>query len=402
MEIQNVIPVVFAADNNYVPYTGVAIKSLILHSNPQNIYRIFVLHTSILPEGIAQLERLSEPHALVRCVNVTEQMEGVRNFQSKHLTQETVYRLLIPDLFSQYEKVVYLDSDLIVLADIAEFYREDITGYLVGAVHDGWTAFLESYYQRVLGMSGGNVLNAGVLLINTALFKQNHIPKKCLQMLEEDACNVQPQFTFLDQDVINIVCRGRVRFLASEWNVETYLILQQETMMPVYKKEYFKAVSKCKILHFTGPDKPWNMPWLPKAEAFWSVAKQSEFYGVLLERLQEFNKNLSQMVPLCNVRQDCRIIIYGAGVKGYMLKMLSEHCDCYPVVLWVDRNAAELSKADPRIRPVEEIFETAYDQIAVAVEDKALADSIISYLMERGIPEEKIVWAYKPKEGQSC
>ena len=56
--------------------------------------------------------------------------------ESLHLSIETYYRLFIPLILPQYEKVLYLDSDMIILADVADLYNENISGFPVGAALD--------------------------------------------------------------------------------------------------------------------------------------------------------------------------------------------------------------------------------------------------------------------------
>lgn len=402
MKRTNVIPIVFAANNEYTPYTGVAISSVILNSSRDFNYHIYVLNRNISDENVKRLESLGNDYISVKCVNVSEQIRDISDFHSLHLTQECIYRLLIPDLFGQYEKVVYLDSDLIVVGDIAEFYQNNIDGYLLGAVHDIYTIPFEQYYRNNLGLSALNAFNDGVLLMNVPLLRQKNIKKQCLYLLEEDAKKEHPKYTFLDQDVLNLTCRGNVLFLNNEWNFQS-IHLRPELMKDFfteYKESYLKAEKGCKIIHYSSPEKPWrdSLQRVSKSEEFWKIAKQTIFYTELWQQYKISENQLELDVPLCNIKKGFRIVLYGAGVMGNRLwNILSSRKYCQ-IVLWVDRNAAELSKSNKEVCSIGEISKAEYDQIVIAVCSEAIANSITKYLQDQGIPGEKIAWAYRPKE----
>ena len=337
MDKANVIPVVFAANDRYTPYTAVAISSLIFNCSPNFTYRIYVLNRDITEENVRRLESLSKDHVFVKCVNVSERIKEVTDFRSLHLTQETIYRLLIPELFSQYEKVIYLDSDLVVVGDISELYQYDIDGYLLAAAHDGYTIFLKKYYQKNLGFSAKDAFNAGVLLMNLPLLREKEIESQCLRLLEEDAQREEPKYVYLDQDVLNLTCGRNVFYLDTKWNLQhVYLRPECHKMLfPEYKESILEAEKECRILHYASEDKPWKcfLLGVPKEEEFWKVAKQTIFYEELCQRYQDSREKVESEVPLCNVAKGARIVLYGAGNLGNYLWRAFRHLQYCQVVL---------------------------------------------------------------------
>ena len=95
-----VVPVVFATNDKYAPYAGVAIQSILCHADPAKEYRIYVLHTSVSPTHIAALEGMSAGSVTVRCLNITDIMHTVQTPLPVVgiISQEAYYRLLIPEL----------------------------------------------------------------------------------------------------------------------------------------------------------------------------------------------------------------------------------------------------------------------------------------------------------------
>ncbi len=102
----------------------------------------------------------------------------------------------------------------------------------------------------------------------------------------------------------------------------------------------------------------------------------------------------TMLFPFEKIKVNSRIIIYGLGMVGkqYWLQLnKSRYCE---VVLWVDRAWDRLRNSIIDIKPVEEIFnlnEREYDYLVVAIENEQLSITIKNELIDRGVPEEKII-----------
>ena len=136
----NVFPIVFATDDNYAPYAGVAIRSIISNADPRNTYRIFILYSSLSEEHIEALEGLSTENVTVRCRYIVPSMSGVRSPlpELRYISMETYYRILIPEIeeFKAYPYVLYLDCDLIVNTDITGIVPQSMGDNLIVGVRD--------------------------------------------------------------------------------------------------------------------------------------------------------------------------------------------------------------------------------------------------------------------------
>ena len=120
-----VIPVFFAADDKYVRYMMVTMKSLIANATAGYEYRLYVLHTDISAENQAVVKKMETSNCKVSFVDVREEL---KKFEKKislrdYYSATTYYRVLIADMFPEYDKVLYIDSDTIVREDIANLYR---------------------------------------------------------------------------------------------------------------------------------------------------------------------------------------------------------------------------------------------------------------------------------------
>ena len=135
---ESVVPVVFACNEKYAPYAGVAIQSVLENTGPGRFYRVYVLHAGLTDDTIRLLESIKAPQLSVRCLNVETLVEskGAQLYVCAHFSMEAYFRFLIPEIFSAFSRVVYLDCDLVVNRDIADILPPDMGDKLFGVVRD--------------------------------------------------------------------------------------------------------------------------------------------------------------------------------------------------------------------------------------------------------------------------
>ena len=127
------VPVVFAANNGFVGPLSVAIKSLLLHASPERFYDIVVLESDITAQNKSMLSGMvaQYPNAQLRYFNAVSKLEGYTLTAHAHISVETFYRFLIQSVMPDYDKVLYLDGDIVIQGDVAELYDTD-SGFLLG------------------------------------------------------------------------------------------------------------------------------------------------------------------------------------------------------------------------------------------------------------------------------
>nr|MCR5154275.1 glycosyltransferase family 8 protein [Lachnospiraceae bacterium] len=184
----HVVPVFFACDNNFVKYMMVSIKSLADHTDPLRKYKIHVLHTDISAENQKRVKAMEQPNLTIEFNDVTERLERVKKklLIRDYYSSTTYYRLFIADMFPQYDKVVYIDSDTVVLKDVYNLFRYKLGDNYVGAVHEQLVMRQDvfgRYVEDVMCVSRGAYFNAGVLLINSKIFRKKNMLKQFTDML---------------------------------------------------------------------------------------------------------------------------------------------------------------------------------------------------------------------------
>jgi lipopolysaccharide biosynthesis glycosyltransferase len=286
------IPIVFSADDYYIPYTAAAIQSIIEHAKKEDDYRFYVLHKNISDEFVRPLrEHISRfPNCHIDFINVSPYIADYALFISRHISIETYFRLLIPYILTDYNKVIYLDGDILCRADISELYKMELNDSLLSAVRDvgvSWyyspnhSEYMSGLYQVLLHLQKPeNYFNAGVTAINTDLFRKTFTLKYLFEF------TASREFQIHDQDVLNTLCEGKVLLLPFAWN---FMRTDDDAQyLPEYLKEqYTEAGNNPKLIHF----KPWThgnySPYVPFSEYFWKYAARTPFYDLIISRMKE-------------------------------------------------------------------------------------------------------------------
>ncbi len=325
---ENNIPVVFSSDDNYAPYLGVTLQSIVMNADKAHNYDIVILdggicqhHKNLIAMIIAGKSNFS-----VRYVDILSYLEPYKDllYVSNHASAANYFRLFIPDIFSNFSKVLYLGCDLVVLCDVADLYKISLKGKIIGAVQDfmgyyqtdGWPEYLEHTLRIV---EPAYYFNSGVLLCDIKqMIKKNFMPI-CLDKLKEIK---KPRLW--DQDILNAVYHGKICYLDYKFNSMWHWPRHPRIQLifpPKIIEKIFKASENPLIIHYTSQTKPWNNPHFHLAEHFWHYARQSPFYEEILFRNLKV-KVESLQVDLSPERAALRLT--ADKIKYWRYKLLSK------------------------------------------------------------------------------
>jgi lipopolysaccharide biosynthesis glycosyltransferase len=288
------IPIVFASDDFFVPYMSVTIQSIMENASSDRVYALFILHRHISEENAGTLKKQVSIYRnfSIEFINVTEYIENYSLWVENRpeISQETYFRLLIPYIFTDFEKVVYMDGDMICCADIAELYDMEIEDNLLISTRDIFGA--SGYYRRknrkrdkryeAIGIKNhDDYFIAGLLVFNNELFR------KTIQLKEMLDLAISRKWTWHDQDILNFLCRDKVLFAPLEWDY--YDVGEIFTYLPaVWKKWYQNAQQNIKIIHFAAGYKPWlNYHIIIHFELFWKYATRTPFIETIIKRMKK-------------------------------------------------------------------------------------------------------------------
>ena len=269
------IQIFYACDDNFVKYTIVSLHSMQKNASKEFKYHVHILHTGISDAMKERVLEMKNDCFEISFDDVTEYLVSIsdklplRDYYSK----TTYYRLFIAEMYPEYDKAIYIDSDTVVQGDISELYRINIDDAYVGACHE--QAMLQenvygTYVERVVGVPRYNFFNAGMLVINCDRFRIRFVLDKFIEYLH--------MYNFVvtqDEDYLNLICKDHVFWLDQRWNTEIF-------------GELGYPIKEAKIIHYIMTNKPWHYADCPYADIFWSYAKETKVYDMILAELNAY------------------------------------------------------------------------------------------------------------------
>ena len=262
-----IVPIFFAVDDQYVPFLAVTLRSLIDNSSASYNYVIKVLYINISKDSKKKLKKYERDNISIEFVDLKYYLDKIKDklYVRDYYTKTTYFRLFIPNLYPQYDKAIYLDSDIVVLGDISELYNQEIGNNLIAAAPDDviqTQEVFQEYAEKVVGVADyKDYFNAGILLMNLDELRKFDFQNKFLYLLETIKFTVAQ-----DQDYLNRLCKGRTKIIDKTWD-----------RMPIAIDNIDEK--DIKIIHYNLNFKPWRFDNVLYNEYFWEYAKKTDFYN---------------------------------------------------------------------------------------------------------------------------
>ena len=266
----------FCFDQNYEQHFGVALTSFLLNNPdvPVTAHLLTKEKSRNLDERFKSLE--DEFNVTIVVYEVSD--ENLTDFPlSSHFSTAIYYRLIAPELLPQsLDRILYLDSDVVVTGSVTELYSLDFCDKVVAACGSR----VITTKQR-LQLQGNYYFNSGVILINLVQWRRQEIGRQCLEFLNRCGDEVK----FGDQDALNKVIDGDFVSVDRRWN----------TLVDFYSGRV-PVTAESVILHFIGGLKPWQV-WCiePERQFYWSYLRRSPWRDAWPEFPKTLKKTASAL-----------------------------------------------------------------------------------------------------------
>lgn len=243
-------------DRIYLKYCLTMLLSFFDHHREEDVY-VHLLANGLLKEDIKKVRDLvEENNAGFEVYEVDgEFLSSLTSGQYSYITPTTYARLFLSDILpAEVQKVIYLDCDLLVMDSLMPLWNFSLDeGFELAAVEDSCSANPD-YYKRLCLPKKHRYFNAGVLLIDLSAWRKRGFVELAMHLL--DAGNLR--LDYADQDVLNVLCASRTRYLPFRYNL-------QEAMLRQYVPEIgedarcaiVESLSSPAVIHFTYILKPW-------------------------------------------------------------------------------------------------------------------------------------------------
>ncbi|HAU5608501.1 lipopolysaccharide 3-alpha-galactosyltransferase [Citrobacter koseri] len=275
--------VAYGIDKNFLFGCGVSITSVLLHNREVD----FVFHVFIddIPEDdisrLAQLAKTYKTCIQIHVINC-EQLKTLPT--TKNWSIAMYFRFVIGDYFiGQQDRILYLDADIICKGSLQPLTFMDLADNVAAVVTErdaNWWALRAN--NLLCNELQKGYFNSGVLLININSWKMEHVSSKAMLMLSDK--KITSRLIYMDQDILNLILVGKVKFIDVNYNTQFSLNyeLKQTVISPVKDKTV--------LIHYVGPTKPWHL-WAcyPSAEPFVNAKEVSPWKNVPFMRANNAN-----------------------------------------------------------------------------------------------------------------
>ena len=293
------IPIFFTIDDSYAPFLAVALNSAIKNSDPQRNYKAIVLYQDLGADNISRLQALQTENFKIELMPIRANMEALDDRMSNRLrcdyfTLTIYFRLFIPSMFPQYDKGIYIDSDVVLTDDIAKLFDIDIGENYIGACNDLSIADippLVAYTEKAVGVNAKEYINSGVLLMNLKKMRDDDLEGHFLSLLNKyHFDSIAP-----DQDYLNAICNGKIYYLEEKWDT-----------MPNDAKPMLTETS---LIHYNLFSKPWCYDGIQYEEQFWNYAQDCGF----IDEIREFKASYTEDKK--NTDSECLELLVRRGME---------------------------------------------------------------------------------------
>lgn len=309
----NIVPIVFAFDNNLVDPACICISSLLMNAKEGTFYDIFILYSQNAYFNKNRINKILYyfSNCRIQYRLVDETFDSA--FEIRGITTPAYYRLLIPKLIPEYDKILYSDVDVIFRSDLWNIYNEaDLSDCYIAGVNSLSHLIPENcaYYKK-LGIDPKGVIYSGNLIFNSKKILEDRLIDRFLTLSNN-------KYKFQDMDILNIACYGHIKYLSPEFCLTTYIsqwyVYNRQALDEFWNESLLKKALSSGIVHYNG-QKPWKQ-YCINFDIWWEYYRKSPFfdekfyYDFFYSKLNE----LDQLSLLKRIKILIRYFVYGKRV----------------------------------------------------------------------------------------
>jgi len=249
------IEIAFAIDDKFATYCAVSMLSA-LRTRGEEMIRFHVLAPSLTEENRLLLRETARAYGAAVELHIVpdERVSGYDvRWEKKRLPRVVFYRCILASVLpAEVERVLYLDSDVLVLQPLDDLWNLDLERLALAAVQDGVTG--NQWHCKRLGYAAEhNYFNGGVLLLNLKYWRENGVEEQCQTYYQQHLDRI----VYNDQDLLNGLLHARKTLVPLKWNVQESAYRLPRGCASDWQPAYFETLRHPAILHYSAR-KPWH------------------------------------------------------------------------------------------------------------------------------------------------
>ena len=292
------IAIVFISDANFVLPTCVAITSLLKNKNENSFYDIYVIMSEYTEKDGTRLRSFRKyPNTEIHIIKSSlDQYKSIP--QAAHVTISALLKFDICELIPEYDKVLYLDGDLVIREDLTRLYNIDLEGKYAAVVKNS---------RGIL--DGSDYFFSGLILFDAKKMRQDKMRDKLIETRK-----TLGQRKSMDMTTFNIVLENKVIFIDPkydcplgrvEYERKYYRIKEYNKFYNSNYKNWKDLIDNSLIIHYCGAEKPWKYSFGLCNREWKKYYDYSPYAGEKLTR-----KNFIQYMKERKNKEGIRVIYY--------------------------------------------------------------------------------------------
>lgn len=292
--METVFNITCNTDDNYIQHCMAMLCSVFV--NNRTSFHVHILTCRLSQKNKEEIQSLCDKYNNMLSVYYVneEPLEGVQFRKKRPLTKAAYYRLLLSSIISdEIDKILYLDCDMIVKADISPLFSIDLSNYALAATADFMPT--NDQHRQQLGFEiDERAFCSGIMMINLKYWRENQSEKDLLAFAKRPR-----EVVYLhDQDVLNHVFRKKWFRLPPKWNRIVFNIIPGGSFTGYKKDDILDYLHNPIVIHYANKVKPWYDMWMPMKNQYMMYLKISGYQNARIEKLEIRKKIVYYMIVL--------------------------------------------------------------------------------------------------------
>lgn len=288
---RNQCPILLISDSNYAVPTLVTLLSLKQSKATKTNYTIFIITSQVSKDFKMTLKKIYSSDFKIQLLKVHNKYKAYQKSRNP-ITSTALLKFDIPQLFKTYDRILYLDSDIIATQDLQHLLNLPLSNVYAAVVKD-MVAHFDGNLERLNLFA---YFNSGVMLLNLQKMRQDLITEQLIQIKKADPWNY-----FMDQDTFNIAFKHKLSFISPQYN---YMLENQRYSKTTFSnfygltsRETLSLLKRPTLIHYSGINKPWKS--ITHYHKVW-MNSYSSLFRLLhhLPLITNFHENLRQALPI--------------------------------------------------------------------------------------------------------
>ena len=257
--------VLFQCDDRYAAVTGVSLTSLLENNRGAEELHIYLISDRVSEENREKFRLLAQRYG--RTIEFLDMSDSSERLEAagapKWCGSYAAYGRLfaVGQIEEELDRLLYLDSDTVVTADLSELYSMDLEGAVCAMAQD---ALCYALYKHIGHRRDEPYYNSGVILFDAAAWKRQGCEAAVFPFIASHGA----QLNFPDQDTLNAILKGKIKRLDVKYNFfvqfltlgieENYYVYSLDKKPHYYSREEMtRAGRSAAIYHYSTGEKPW-------------------------------------------------------------------------------------------------------------------------------------------------